>query len=243
MDRLTPQQKDAKYGPVFRLLVEARDAHKALSKSKHDGSTTEEQVQEYVAKVRQADKAVADAVANYTADDVRLLLAYVSQAIITIALTPDGRGGMKWDAQVSRSLMHVLQSLPVSVAGCAELKVLAYRRMNSAEMFIRMFEMLNLMPRYGINDKSVRYGLSVLLKEIEAAKTGGNMAQVNTLTQFYTEVTKAFPKSWLEEREQRPQAGGPLTSTIAESVGPQAVAAVEAAAVPERKTQRTRKAR
>ncbi len=247
MDRLTPQQKDAKYGPVFNLTVKARETHKALTKAKHDGSA-EEKVQEHVTAVRQADKVVAEAVANYTMDDVRLLLAYVPNAAIQIALTPDGKGGMRWDAQVSRSLVHALQSLPDSVAGCAELKVLAYRRMRSAEMFIQLFETLSLVPRYGINDKSVRFGLSILLKKIEEAKASGNMAQVTLLNQLYTEVTRAFPKSWLEEREeQRPQAQArPQTAaaTIGEQVGAQAVAAAEAATVPEGKPRKqTRKTR
>ena len=216
MERLTPIQKDERYGPVYSLMVKAREAHSALTKAKHN-NTSEEEVQKLVANVRAADEAVRQAVAAYTPDDVKLLLAYSSNAIIQDALTLDGKGGMTWDVNKSRWAAKTLMSIPAGIGGTRENP--AYQRMVSVETFVKLFATLGLTPRYGINDRSVRFGVSVLLKEVEKTRNGGDRAQAGNLNQLYNEVTKAFPRSWFEERERPASPPQTAAATIGEQVG------------------------
>lgn len=217
-EQMTPQEKDKKYGPTFDLMLKAREAHSALTKAKKTNAPEAD-----VAKAKEAaniaDAAVKQAQEKYTLDDVRLLLSYAGRAVIMDALVPSGNGGFKWDANKSRwmakALMSVLDDRHLVREDKDQAKrrpSLAEQRLNGLEAFIDAFDALGLVPKFGMNDKSVRFGLDRLNSKVgDLAKSENRAAreEANRLNVIAGRLKAAVPRSWLQER--KPYVAKPAT--------------------------------
>lgn len=209
-ERMSPQEKDKKYGPTFDLMLKAREAHAALTKVKKSGGSDEE-VAKAKEAVKAADAAVQQAQEKYTLDDVRLLLSYAAGAVIKDALVPNGNGGFKWDAQKSRwmakSLMSVVDDRHLVREDKDQAKrrpSLAEQRRNGLEAFIDAFDALGLVPKFGMNDKSVRFVLGRLNSKVgDLAKSENRAAreEANRLNVIAGRLKAAVPHNWLQERK------------------------------------------
>ena len=234
--RLTDAEKDRRYGPVFDLMVKAREAHSALTKANKTGAAVE-QVTSLKDLAKAADEAVKETQSGYGLDDIKLLLGYATRAIIFDALTPDGKGGFRWDSQKSRwlakTLMSVLddRSLPREDKDHANSREsLAEQRQRSVEAFIDLFEKIGRTPKFGMNDRAVRYGLSELNKKIGALSKStqrSEQTQARELNALYAKVKNSVPPSWLQNKEH--QHGARTSTTIGAAVGSEGVDALQAA--------------
>jgi hypothetical protein len=217
-ERMSPQEKDKKYGPVFTLMVTARQAHSDLTKAKKTNAS-QEAIDAAKAAANTADAAVKQAQESYELDDVRLLLSYAGRAIIMDALVPNGNGGFKWDAQKSRWLAKTLMSVLDDRHLVREDKdkakrrpSLAEQRLNGLEAFIDAFDALGLVPKFGMNDKAVRFILDRLNSKVrDLAKSENRSAreEANRLNVIAGRLKAAVPHSWLQER--KPYVAKPAT--------------------------------
>lgn len=243
MERLTPEQKDQKYGPAAQLCITACKAHgeihKANGKNKEKpGAVSPEEIQQLVNGARAADEAIRQATTGYTQDDIRIMAAYLEQAVVRVALTPSESGGLTFDVGAARGVVNAIQSLR-HMPGVAE-NFVRYHLQRTG-VFLDLCGETGYVPKYGMNTTTVRHCLERLASKIaearksyEAAKTAGQLLQSGNLGVAVANLNglnsraNALFERWLAERQ-------PATASapIGEQVGSETARAVQVRAAPE----------
>lgn len=242
---LTAEEKDRKYGPVYQLLSEARKAHAALKKAASNPATPKEDLDTLGTAARAAKDAVNAALQSMKGnpDEVKQLLAYVTNVVVVTPLTPDGRGGNTYDYRQARWLAQVLHNVPADIMG-TERENPAAHRLRSLEAFIELCEATSVVPQYGMSDRTLRHALGVLQTRITEASQEAGLAgkeRARLLNDLYARVCRSVPKSWLVEPERQERPVHTATASIGEQVGAEVAGAVAGRApAPRRASRRSR---
>lgn len=97
--RLTHKEKEAKFAPVVMLLLKSNQAHGLMTKAKEDVKAAAKAAYEI------AEKAVKAAQADYTPQDVKMLLEQFGQYIYANAMSAVGNGVVRWNSRRTASLV------------------------------------------------------------------------------------------------------------------------------------------
>lgn len=255
MERLTPADRDTKYGPVAQLFIAACKAHgeiyKANGKNREKaGTVSETEIQALVTAAQTADEAIRQATASYTQDDVRLMAAYIEQAVVRVALTPDENGRLTFDVGAARGMVNAIQSLR-HLPSVGEPFVNYH--LERTKRFVEVCEATGYVPKYGMNTVSVRHNLERLhnvidtvRKNHEAAKAAGRLlesgtlvAELGRLNRLGVLVSGLFDR-WLTERQPATEMGAALQKAQTAAQTATAPAEETPAEPPARRPQRAR---
>ncbi len=211
MKRMTLEELDEKFGPVYDLIAKAREAHANLTKGKKgDQPASAEETAKLKAAAEAATKAALEAQEPFGEQDIYSLVDYLTRAIISNA-TVNGKqdtGRILWSSEMYRTVKDE-RHLPRAD------KDKAARRFSRSEFVKRELQALaegaatvGYVLRDGMRPRDVQEVLERLGRKHEQLKAESKHLLAKRAEDQADKIRRAFPKSWQQkqdERQERPQ--------------------------------------